>query len=344
MNTKRTIITIGGSSTFNNEKLAFKEIDRILKEKKITKKDLLVYGYEDSFDLIGAYKVAEAWALKNKVPFYSGQVKKGNFTEKKKERDETLSDASSLLINLRTGSKNGGKGFIDAFVAKKVPVEVVDESPREDTSKLTPVQRRKAEIPSEEKVKEAVSIYSKVAQRLLEHRCLMLDTETTGMGENDEVIELAIGDSYSGTIIFEGLIKPSVPVNPEASKIHGITDDLLKDAPSIEEIWDKVNALVGNRIVLASHGVSGVKCFDQRLLNQSLAKHGMSCSFLFMDLQPLYRLYSYQHSEVNYPLRTDGMALQLGIEAGGHRASGDVKSQIGILKAMAEGIMPNFEV
>lgn len=348
----KTIITIGGTKEFTDYPTASKHINKFIKTHKLDKDKLVVYGYEDSSELNGAYAVAKTWAEKSNVEFRSGQVKNGSgdtWNLRKAERDKALSDSSVLLINLRIGSKNGGKGFIETFQLKGVPVEFVDLAPSSTTTpvkeeKLTPSQKRKGEVPSKEAVQKSVAIYSKVAQKLLDHRSLMLDTETTGLGQEDEVVEIAIGDCKSGVIIFESLVKPSVAMNVAASKANGITDSMLENAPSIAEIWEQVDAIVGNRVVLASHSTSETEWFDERLLNQSLAKHGLTCSFIWKDLQPLYRLYSCQLNAKEYPLKTEGMCIQLGVEAGTHRAKNDVLAQIRILQAMADGVIPNFEV
>lgn len=342
------IITIGGSKEFNDMN-ALKKIDTIVKKNKISKDNLIVYGYADGY--MGAFAIAKVWAENNGVRFEDGSPKKGSdWNTQLAERNIKLAKHSKLLINLRVNDyKTGGKGLIETFEVEGVPVEVVSltkatTKKAESTSKLTPSEKRKGELPSKEALEKSVAIYSKVAQRLLEHRCLMLDTETTGLGKDDEVVEIAIGDCSSGIIIFESLIKPSIKMKPAASEANGITDKMLKDAPTIDEIWDKIDAIVGNRVVLASHSTSETEWFDERLLNQSLDKHGLVCGFIWKDLQPIYRLYSCQLKASDYPLKTEGMCMQLGVEAGSHRAKNDVLAQIRILQAMAKGVMPDFTV
>jgi exodeoxyribonuclease X len=65
----------------------------------------------------------------------------------------------------------------------------------------------------------------------------VLDTETTGLGNQDQVIELAIVtvDAKARTIISYGthLIKPTVPISPGARAVHHITDAELESAPTL---------------------------------------------------------------------------------------------------------------
>ena len=59
----------------------------------------------------------------------------------------------------------------------------------------------------------------------------MIDTETTGMKKDDEVIDICAIKVKNGKIIdeFQKFILPSVSIAKEALKIHGITKDFLKE-------------------------------------------------------------------------------------------------------------------
>lgn len=79
-------------------------------------------------------------------------------------------------------------------------------------------------------------------------RQVVLDTETTGMNqfgahyEGHCIIEIGavelINRRFTGKT-FHVYIKPDRPVDPEAVKIHGITDEMLADKPSFAEISQK---------------------------------------------------------------------------------------------------------
>ena len=65
----------------------------------------------------------------------------------------------------------------------------------------------------------------------------ILDSETTGLGATDEIIQLAIIDLL-GTARFDSLIRPSQrdSVPAEATAIHGISMDMLGTAPTYGEV------------------------------------------------------------------------------------------------------------
>lgn len=74
-----------------------------------------------------------------------------------------------------------------------------------------------------------------------------VDTETTGVNEDDKIVELAIVHcQYGGApvIAFSSLINPGRPIPVEATAVHGITDEMVKDAPTIEDVAiDVIRAL-----------------------------------------------------------------------------------------------------
>ena len=67
---------------------------------------------------------------------------------------------------------------------------------------------------------------------------VILDTETTGLYDA-EIVQIGICN-LDGKIVLDSLIKPTIPIPNEASNIHGITDDLVKDAPIFIELYPRI--------------------------------------------------------------------------------------------------------
>ena len=77
------------------------------------------------------------------------------------------------------------------------------------------------------------------------NRQIVLDTETTGMNqlgahyEGHCIIEIGavelINRRYTGNN-FHIYIKPDRPVDPDAIKVHGITDEMLADKPEFKDV------------------------------------------------------------------------------------------------------------
>ena len=65
----------------------------------------------------------------------------------------------------------------------------------------------------------------------------IVDLETTGTTPNDAVVEIGAVDLVGREIIPIGsdLVRPPVPIPPQASAVHQITDDDVSGCPSLEE-------------------------------------------------------------------------------------------------------------
>jgi len=95
---------------------------------------------------------------------------------------------------------------------------------------------------------------------------LVLDTETTGLGDSAEIIEIGIING-SGEVVMNTLVKPSISIPAAATAIHGITDDDLLNAPDFADIVDELQGLIQGRVLLIYNAE-----YDLRLLRQSARK------------------------------------------------------------------------
>ena len=67
---------------------------------------------------------------------------------------------------------------------------------------------------------------------------LILDTETTGL-EDAEIVQIGICN-LEREVILDSLVKPTIPIPTEASNIHHLTDELVKNAPTFPEIYPRI--------------------------------------------------------------------------------------------------------
>jgi DNA polymerase-3 subunit epsilon len=107
------------------------------------------------------------------------------------------------------------------------------------------------------------------AQQILSQKPVFLDTETTGIGPADELVEICVLN-HQGEVLVESLVKPLGKVDPEALRHHGITDSMLAGAPPWPEVWPLVKAAIADRRVAVYNAD-----FDVRMMRQSHKKHGM---------------------------------------------------------------------
>lgn len=110
------------------------------------------------------------------------------------------------------------------------------------------------------------------AKAVLELQPIFLDTETTGTGPTDRIIQLGIVDD-SGNTLFESLVNPEMPIPSESSAVNGITDEMVKDAPVWTQIWSAVESVLKGRVI----GIYNAE-FDLRLLRQTNKAYGLPTS------------------------------------------------------------------
>lgn len=76
-----------------------------------------------------------------------------------------------------------------------------------------------------------------------------IDLETTGVSlSNDRIVEIAIIKVLpDGTRqVKRKLINPEMPIPKESSDIHGITDDMVKDAPTFKQSANEIKMFIEN--------------------------------------------------------------------------------------------------
>ena len=92
-----------------------------------------------------------------------------------------------------------------------------------------------------------------------------LDTETTGLGAADRIVEIAIVRA-DGSVAMDTLVNPRIPIPPAATQIHGIRDDMVERSPTFESIWPRIRSLLSGQQVIIYN-----KAFDARFLPDGLA-------------------------------------------------------------------------
>jgi len=113
---------------------------------------------------------------------------------------------------------------------------------------------------------------------------LYLDTETTGLDREAEIVEIAIVDTH-GEIILQSFVKPSRPIPADASAIHGITDAMVQGAPTWPILWQSLRGLL-NGHPLGLYNAD----YDLRLMQQSMTIYRLPWreSFNVVDVMKVY--------------------------------------------------------
>jgi len=100
-------------------------------------------------------------------------------------------------------------------------------------------------------------------------RIVTLDTESTGVGPEDQMVEIGLvfRDLTCSASLFtwSTLVKPTVPVQPGARAAHHITDKELSTAPTAAKVISQLKKHLARVNVITGHNLE----FDVRIMMQS---------------------------------------------------------------------------
>ena len=156
-----------------------------------------------------------------------------------------------------------------------------------------------------------------------------IDLETTGVNlTNDRIVELAIVKIMAdGTRIAKRrLINPQMPIPQVTSDIHGITDDMVKDAPTFKQMSNEIRQFLEN----CDLGGYNSNRFDIPMLMEEFLRAGVE-----VDLSDR-RMIDVQHIFYTMQPRTLSAAYQFFCEkelVDAHSAEADINATIEVLEA-----------
>lgn len=84
------------------------------------------------------------------------------------------------------------------------------------------------------------------ARNLLQLNPLFMHSKTTGAAEQAEVVEVAVLDS-AGKPLIDALVKPKRHIRPTASEEHGITDEMVDNAPKWTEVLPEIEEILARK-------------------------------------------------------------------------------------------------
>lgn len=176
----------------------------------------------------------------------------------------------------------------------------------------------------------------KEARELLASDFVIMDTETTGLGTDAEIVEISIIDR-DGTDLFTSLVRPTMPILPELTAIHGIDNAMVRNAPTWADVHDCVMHLFSNRRIAIYNAD-----YDLRMLRQCSQAAGCRLPDLSRQSKCVMQIYSkyvgeWSDKHGNWRWHKLSHAAQAcGVDASGaHRAAADCRMTLGVLKHVA---------
>ncbi len=154
----------------------------------------------------------------------------------------------------------------------------------------------------------------------------VFDFETSGLSPwtGDEVVEIGAMKIVDGVLdetnFFHTLVNPKKPLSYEVIRIHGITNEMLHHAPSIQDVFFDFLTYLGDSWLVAQNAK-----FDMSFLMKYLAQFQIQKKFEVYDTISLSKRLFPQESGHNLDAIARRLNLQMSSGEKRHRSLGDVK-------------------
>ena len=165
----------------------------------------------------------------------------------------------------------------------------------------------------------------------MDNEYIVLDIETTGLSfRTEKITEIGAVKVKDGEIVdtFECFVNPEMPIPQKIVEITGITDDMVKDAQTIEKIMPKFLEFIGD-LKLVAHNAD----FDIGFLKYNAENIGLKMDNEYIDSLKLARQLYPEFKKHKLGI----IAEKLGIKVeNAHRALDDVKTLVQVFIKMLE--------
>jgi DNA polymerase-3 subunit epsilon len=170
-------------------------------------------------------------------------------------------------------------------------------------------------------------------------RLIAFDLETTGLeGDKARIIEFCfveLDESLADIARWTEMVDPQVPIPPETSAIHGITDAMVKGKTPFSAHASRIQALVQDAVLVAHNHQFDLEILSRELVRAGMA--GLAPNHPCIDTQQIERFVNGHGLGACYQ-RYVGAPLD-----GAHRSEADTMACVAVLRGQRErhaGVLP----
>jgi DNA polymerase-3 subunit alpha (Gram-positive type) len=174
-------------------------------------------------------------------------------------------------------------------------------------------------------------VFNSKAQTLDDTEFCILDLETTGISHlTEKITEIGIIKIKNGKEIdvFETFVNPEKPIPERVQEITHITDEMVKDAPTIEEVLPKMIEFIGDSVVV-THNTD----FDVSYLKYNYEQYGYKFENTYLDTLRLAKAMFPDFTRYKLGFIADKLGIVVEVA---HRALDDVKTLVAVFNKMVE--------
>jgi DNA polymerase-3 subunit alpha (Gram-positive type) len=159
----------------------------------------------------------------------------------------------------------------------------------------------------------------------------VLDLETTGLSyRTEKITEVGIIKYKNGKEIeeFECFVNPEKPIPPAVVEVTHITDEMVKDAETIDKVIPKIIEFIGDSVLVA-HNAD----FDMGFLKYNFEKYVYEFDYTYVDTLRLAKAVFPNYKKYKLGIIADNLGIKVDVA---HRALDDVKTLVAVFKVMIE--------
>ena len=180
-------------------------------------------------------------------------------------------------------------------------------------------------------VPDQTSIVSTPRGQDLDTTYCVLDLETTGLSfRTEKITEVGIMKVKDGEVIdeFECFVNPEKPIPQKVVEVTNITDDMVKDAETIDKVMPKILEFVGDSVLVA-HNAD----FDIGFLKYNAKQLGLSLENTYIDTLRLAKSLFPEYKKYKLGMIAENLGITVEVA---HRALDDVDTTVKVFRKMLE--------
>ncbi len=178
---------------------------------------------------------------------------------------------------------------------------------------------------------EASCVSFSKGQNLEDATYCVLDLETTGLSfRTEKITEIGIMKVKNHKVIDEfcTFVNPEKPIPQKVVEVTNITDDMVKDAPTIEEILPKVLEFIGDSVLVA-HNAD----FDIGFLKHNCTELGLQLGNTYIDTLRLAKALFPEYKKYKLGIIAENLGIEVDVA---HRALDDVDTTVKVFNIMLD--------